>query len=67
MLGVTELSARLASQATILTRDKANEFFQAAWTGDPGPLTRDSGWHAAHDLVSGMADTYGWYRSAGWL
>ena len=67
LLGVTELSARAAGQSTILTRDKANEFFQAAWTGDPGPLTRDSGWRAAHDLASGLADTYRWYRSAGWL
>jgi nucleoside-diphosphate-sugar epimerase len=67
MLGVTELSARLANQATILTRDKANEFFQVAWTGDPSALTRDSGWRAGHDLLSGMADTYRWYRSAGWL
>jgi nucleoside-diphosphate-sugar epimerase len=67
LLGVTEASARLAGHTTILTRDKANEFFQAAWTGDPGPLTRDAGWRAAHDLVSGMADTYRWYRSAGWL
>jgi nucleoside-diphosphate-sugar epimerase len=67
MLGVTEASARLAGHTTILTRDKANEFFQAAWTGDPGPLTRDAGWRAAHDLASGMADTYKWYRSARWL
>lgn len=67
MLGVTELGARLAGQTTILTRDKANEFFQAAWTGDPGPLTRDSGWRAKHDLASGLADTYRWYQSAGWL
>lgn len=67
MLGVTELAARLTGRTTILTRDKANEFFQAAWTGDPDPLTRDSGWRAAHDLTSGMADTYRWYRSAGWL
>jgi nucleoside-diphosphate-sugar epimerase len=67
MLGLTEASARLAGQATILTRDKANEFFQSAWTGDPGPLTRDSGWRAAHDIASGMADTFRWYRSAGWL
>jgi nucleoside-diphosphate-sugar epimerase len=67
MLGVTELAARLAGQTTILTRDKANEFFQAAWTGDPGPLTRDSGWRAKHDLPSGLADTYRWYQSAGWL
>jgi nucleoside-diphosphate-sugar epimerase len=67
MLGVTELWARLAGYTTILTRDKANEFFQDAWTGDPGPLTRDSGWRAAHDLASGMAHTYRWYRGAGWL
>ena len=67
MLGVTELGARLAGRTTILTRDKANEFFQPAWTGDPGPLTRDSGWRAAHDLASGLEETARWYRSAGWL
>jgi nucleoside-diphosphate-sugar epimerase len=67
LLAVTEASARIAGQTTILTRDKANEFFQDAWTGDPGPLTRDSGWRAAHDLKSGLADTYRWYRNAGWL
>jgi nucleoside-diphosphate-sugar epimerase len=67
LLAVTEASARIAGRTTILTRDKANEFFQEAWIGDPGPLTRDSGWQAAHDLKSGLADTYRWYRSAGWL
>jgi nucleoside-diphosphate-sugar epimerase len=67
LLGVTELAASLAGQTTILTRDKGNEFFQPAWTGDPAPLTRDSGWRAALDLTSGIADTYRWYRSAGWL
>jgi nucleoside-diphosphate-sugar epimerase len=67
LLAVTEAAARIAGQTTILTRDKANEFFQDAWTGDPGPLSRDSGWWAAHDLKSGLADTYRWYRNAGWL
>jgi len=67
LLAVTEAAARIAGQTTILTRDKANEFFQDAWTGDPGPLSRDSGWRAAHDLKSGLADTYRWYRNAGWL
>ena len=67
LLAVTEASARLVGQTTILTRDKANEFFQAAWTGDPEPLTRDTGWRAAYGLASGMADTYRWYRTAGWL
>jgi nucleoside-diphosphate-sugar epimerase len=67
LLAVTETGARLAGQATILTTDKAHEFFQPAWTGDPTPLARDTGWHAAHDLTTGLADTYRWYRSAGWL
>jgi nucleoside-diphosphate-sugar epimerase len=67
LLRVTEAAAGMARRPTILTADKANEFFQPAWTGDPAPLTRDSGWTAAHDLRSGLADTYRWYRSAGWL
>ncbi len=67
LLAVTEAGARLTGRPTILTTDKANEFFQAAWTGDPAPLIRDTGWRPVHDLRSGLADTYQWYRSAGWL
>ena len=67
ILSVTEVSARVAGQTTILTTDKANEFFQAAWTGDPAPLMRDSGWRPTYDLRSGLDDTYQWYRQAGWL
>ena len=67
LLALTETSARLTRQVTILTTDKANEFFQPAWTGDPSALTRDSGWRAQYDLSSGLADTYRWYRKAGWL
>lgn len=59
--------AALAGRSTILTADKANEFFQPAWTGDPGPLARDSGWRAAYDLARGLAETYRWYREARWL
>jgi nucleoside-diphosphate-sugar epimerase len=67
VLMVTEAAARLAGQTTILTADKANEFFQPAWTGDPEPLTRDTGWRAARDLRTGLEETYRWYRTAGWL
>lgn len=67
LLAVTEAGARLAGAPTILTRDKANEFFQAAWTADPEPLACDTGWRARYDLESGLADTYRWYREAGWL
>ena len=67
LLTLTETGARLVRQVTILTTDKANEFFQPAWTGDPGPLTRDTGWQATYDLQRGLSATYAWYRQAGWL
>ena len=60
-------AARLAGQTTILTADKANEFFQPAWTGDPAALTRDTGWRAARDLRTGLRRDLRWYRTAGWL
>jgi nucleoside-diphosphate-sugar epimerase len=67
VLTLTEAAARLTGHTTILTADKANEFFQPAWTGDPTPLTRDTGWQAARDLRTGLEETYRWYRTAGWL
>jgi nucleoside-diphosphate-sugar epimerase len=67
LLRLSGAAARLSGRVTILTSDKANEFFQPAWTGDPAPLTRDSGWQAAYNLQRGLADTYAWYRRAGWL
>jgi dihydroflavonol-4-reductase len=67
LLSLTESAARVSGRPTILTADKANEFFQPAWTGDPTPLVRDTGWRPVYDLRGGLADTYQWYRKAGWL
>jgi len=50
ILQVTGWAARLAGRATLLNPDKANEFFQPAWTCDPAVLTSETGWRAAHDL-----------------
>ncbi len=66
-LTLTATAARIARTTTILTPDKANEFFQDAWTGDPAPLIRDSGWQPAHDLNRGLAITAAWYRANGWM
>jgi dihydroflavonol-4-reductase len=66
-LSVTGGVARLTGRSTILTPDKANEFFQPAWTGDPGPFGAETGWQARFDLQTGLADTFRWYRSAQWL
>ena len=67
VLSLTEAAAKVAQRSTILTTDKANEFFEPAWTGDPAPLTRDTGWRATYDLKRGLAQTHRWYREAGWL
>jgi nucleoside-diphosphate-sugar epimerase len=66
-LSLTESVARLAGKATILNRDKASEFLAPAWTGDPAPLERETGWRAAHDLNAGLEATAAWYRRHGWL
>ena len=67
LLAITETTARLTGMVTILTTDKANEFFQPAWTADPSAIMRDTGWDPEYDLSSGLKDTYLWYRKAGWL
>jgi nucleoside-diphosphate-sugar epimerase len=66
-LTITGAAARLSGSATLLTRDKAREFFAEAWTCDPSRLEEATGWRAAHDLASGTRATAEWYRSAGWL
>ncbi|MGH7561323.1 MAG: NAD-dependent epimerase/dehydratase family protein, partial [Gemmatimonadales bacterium] len=66
-LFVTGTAARAAGTATVLTPDKAREFFAEAWTCDPDRLTRLTGWRAAHDLAAGARATASWYRTAGWL
>jgi dihydroflavonol-4-reductase len=66
-LAVTGAIARLLGQATILTMDKAREFYQSAWTGDPSPLMADTGWAPRHALETGLPATAGWYRERGWL
>jgi len=67
VLGLTEMAARLAGRATVLNRDKANEFLAPAWTGDPGPLERETGWRGRFDLTAGLAATVAWYRERGWV
>jgi nucleoside-diphosphate-sugar epimerase len=66
-LTITGAAARLTGKPTLLTTDKAREFFAEAWTCDPSPLEEATGWRATHDLAAGMRATAEWYRSAGWL
>jgi len=59
--------ARVLGRATILTRDKANEFFQPAWTGDPTRCIGETGWAPRIAIEPGLKETCTWYRSAGWI
>jgi dihydroflavonol-4-reductase len=67
ILSLTGGFAALFKRKTILRADKANEFYQEAWTGDPTPFTTVTGWQARVDLTTGLADTYRSYQEAGWL
>ena len=67
ILNLTGSVAGLTGRATVLNRDKGNEFFAPAWTCDPTALERSTGWRARHDLKSGAAATLEWYRKSGWL
>lgn len=66
-LRITGAAARATGRPTILNADKANEFLQAAWTGDVAPFVADTGWRAEHDLAAGLTRTWEWYRAHGWL
>lgn len=59
--------AKLTGSASVLSSEKADEFFEPAWTGSPAALTADTGWTAATDLPSGLRQTAEWYRAARWL
>lgn len=63
----TGTAARVAGQNTILNADKAHEFLAAAWTADPAPFMHRTGWQARHGLTAGLAATYRWYQTHGWL
>ena len=60
-------AAKLVGQASVLSAEKADEFFEAAWTGDPSTFMGDTGWRPAFDLAAGLAATNAWYRAEGWI
>src|SRR6478609_1436911 len=67
ILSVTGGLAALFKRKTILRADKANEFYQEAWTGDPTPFSDVTGWTAKVGLDRGLDLTYAYYRTMGWL
>lgn len=66
-LSATGGLAALLGRKTILRADKTHEFFQEAWTADPGDFIAATGWLPRFDCANGLAHTAAWYRSEGWL
>ena len=60
-------AAKLTGTASVLSSEKANEFFEPAWTGDPSSLMADTGWRPGTDLSKGLAETLAWYRAEKWI
>lgn len=60
-------AAKLTGAASVLSAEKADEFFEPAWTGDPSSLVADTGWRPTTDLAKGLAETTAWYRAEKWL
>jgi nucleoside-diphosphate-sugar epimerase len=67
LLAVIGGVVKLTGTASVLSSEKADEFFEAAWTGDPAPMTADTGWQAETDLATGLAATMAWYRANKWI
>ncbi|HEX5003834.1 MAG TPA: NAD-dependent epimerase/dehydratase family protein [Gemmatimonadales bacterium] len=59
--------AKLTGAASVLSSEKAPEFFEPAWTVDPSALTADTGWSARTPLALGLAEAATWYRAERWL
>ena len=66
-LHATGAWAAALRRKTILRADKANEFYQDAWTGDAAPFIEATGWAPQWGLESGIRNTANWYREHDWL
>ena len=66
-LWLTGTAASITGSATVLSPDKANEFFAEAWTCSPAALEQDTGWKASYDVIRGTAETAAWYKTSGWM
>lgn len=66
-LGAIGTAAKWLGRATVLNRDKANEFLAEAWTCSAKALRQDTGWEATTTSADGWERAVAWYREQGWL
>jgi nucleoside-diphosphate-sugar epimerase len=62
-----EMGARLTGKPGIISREKVREAQCSYWTCDARRAAEEIGFEARTPLDAGLADTFAWYREAGWL
>jgi nucleoside-diphosphate-sugar epimerase len=62
-----EIWARLTRKPGIVSREKIREAMCSSWTCDTRRASEELGFTAATAIETGLAETLGWYREAGWL
>jgi len=61
-----ELACRPRGRTPPLPRDRIGQLYHDDWVCRPEGLAR-LGWRPRTPLAGGMAETFAWYRAAGWL
>jgi nucleoside-diphosphate-sugar epimerase len=56
-----------APEAPFFNRQKVREMYAGNWLGDHAKARRDFGFSPRREIAEGLADTFAWYRRAGWL
>ncbi len=64
---IAEWYAGLSGETSTLNRDKYRIMKQRNWVCDITPARRELGFSPQYDLQRGVAETYQWYKDAGWL
>ncbi len=59
--------ASITGRAAMMTRGKLRELFHDDWAVNENRLCDTTDWHPQIDLENGFAETFDWYRKAGWL
>ncbi len=61
------LREKVTGESRPFNADKARELLAGDWLCDPTPMRRDLGLSDPAPLDEMLAETWGWYRSHGWL
>lgn len=67
LASITEVVSTLAPRPAVLSIDKARDLLQTHWVCSGKKLTAETGFKTSIAIREGLAETYRWYESKGWL